>query len=100
MVPRQHLCAPSNVQTFSLPRSLLAGALCAICRGGGPDPKAEHRFPRSRTSAYGLGTPAGSVIWATVPWPGSELILITPSYFFTRWPASESPIPMASSREV
>ena len=33
---------------------------------------------------YASEMPAGSVMRATVPWPGNELILMTPSYFRTR----------------
>ena len=61
-------------------------------RSGSPVRYAEH--------AHGAAIPAGRVTRATVPWPGRELILITPSYFLARWPAKARPIPMAPSREV
>ena len=55
---------------------------------------------RYAEGAHGAAIPAGRVTRATVPWPGRELILITPSYFLARWPAKARPIPIAPSREV
>ena len=55
---------------------------------------------REGAEPQGLGVPVGRVIRVTVPWPGNELTLMPPSYFFTRCPASVRPSPIAPSREV
>ena len=49
---------------------------------------------------HGAPSPVGSVMRATVPWPGSELTFTPPSYFFTRCPTTVSPSPIAPSRVV
>ena len=58
--------------------------------------------PNHRTGSKSQrpGKPVGSVIRVTVPWSASELTLMPPSYFFTRWPARVRPSPIAPSREV